>query len=86
MNFLEFINKNKNWLLAGSLMSLSSSFGQTFFISIFAGQIIYSFNLTNGEWGLYYTIGTSASAICMIYAGTFADKYKEKTLVVAMLI
>ena len=86
MNFLEFINKNKNWLLAGSLMSLSSSFGQTFFISIFAGQIIYSFNLTNGEWGLYYTIGTSASAICMIYAGTFADKYKAKTLVIAMLI
>ena len=67
-------------------MSLSSSFGQTFFISIFAGQIIASFNISNGDWGIFYTIGTTASAACMIYAGTLADKFKAKDLVIVMLI
>ena len=86
MNFLNFIKKNRTWLIAGSLMSLSSSFGQTFFISIFAGHIIASFNISIGEWGVFYTIGTAASAICMIYAGTLADKFKAKDLVIVMLI
>ncbi len=86
MNLLSFINENKTWLTAGSLMSLSSSFGQTFFISIFAGHIIASFNLTNGDWGLFYTIGTGASAVCMIYTGSLADKFKARDLVVTMLI
>ena len=86
MNFLNFINENKTWLTAGSLMSLSSSFGQTFFISIFAGHIIASFNITNGDWGVFYTIGTATSAVCMIYAGTLADKFKARDLVIAMLI
>lgn len=86
MHFFYFVLKNKTWLAAGGLMSLSSSFGQTFFISIFAGQIIASFNISNGDWGIFYTIGTTASAICMIYAGTLADKFKAKDLVIVMLI
>ena len=36
---LRFYRENARWLLAGLVLALGSSFGQTFFISLFAGQI-----------------------------------------------
>ena len=42
LNFLSFLIANKLWLSAGFLLAFSSSFGQTFFISIFAAEIMYS--------------------------------------------
>ncbi len=34
-----FYRDNARWLMAGLMLTLCSSFGQTFFISLFAGQI-----------------------------------------------
>ncbi len=34
-----FYRDNGRWLLAGLLLAIFSSFGQTYFISLFAGQI-----------------------------------------------
>ena len=67
MNFVSFIKANKLWLSAGFLLALSSSFGQTFFISIFAAEIMSSFDLSNSEWGTIYASGTLLSAVAMIY-------------------
>jgi hypothetical protein len=39
-NFVTFFRVNARWLGAGFLLSFTSSFGQTFFISIFSGQIL----------------------------------------------
>ena len=39
VNFIDFIRKNVSWILAGGLLSFMSSYGQTFFISIFGGKI-----------------------------------------------
>ena len=93
MNFLSFLIANKLWLSAGFLLALSSSFGQTFFISIFAVEIMHSFNLSNSEWGTIYASGTLLSAAAMIYFGGLVDYYKTRyisvlvlgTLTVAML-
>jgi len=85
MRFLSFIANNKRWLLAGGLISFSSSYGQTFFISVFAGQIMDEFHLTNGEWGAIYTLGTTASAVAMLYGGALSDRFRARTLSVIML-
>jgi len=55
-----FLFKNAPWLAAGALLTLLSSFGQTFFISIFAAEIQYSFDLRHGSWGGLYALGTTA--------------------------
>lgn len=47
-----FLINNSRWLAAGALLTLMSGFGQTFFISIFAGEIRSTFNLSHGDWGL----------------------------------
>ena len=80
LNFISFLITNKLWLLAGFLLALSSSFGQTFFISIFAVEIMSSFNLSNSDWGTIYASGTLMSAAVMIYTGGLVDDYKTRNI------
>ncbi|MEX0310089.1 MAG: MFS transporter, partial [Tateyamaria sp.] len=51
---LHFLASNRRWLGAGALLTLLSSFGQTFFISIFAAEIQAEFQLGHGAWGAIY--------------------------------
>ena len=57
-----------------------SSFGQTYFISIFAGEIRTTFNLSHGDWGAIYGFGTFASAIAMVWAGSLTDIMRVRRL------
>jgi len=79
-SYLTFIRDNAPFLLTGALLSFLSSFGQTFFISIFGGEIRADYGLTNGEWGLIYMVGTGASAALMVFAGGLADRFRVRTL------
>ncbi len=85
MTLLDFITKNKAWLGAGALLTLSSSYGQTFFISLFADQIMTDFRLTHGQWGGIYAISTTLSAIIMVWAGALTDRYKARNLGIVCL-
>ena len=69
-----FYLENARWLGAGMALTLASSFGQTFFISLFAGHIMAGFALSHGEWSTIYLIGTLASAAVLIQAGRLADR------------
>lgn len=80
MRTLRFIQQNATWLAAGFLLTFSSSFGQTFFISIFAGEFQSEFGLSHGDWGLLYMIGTLASAPVMIWAGALTDVFRVRVL------
>ena len=62
-----------------------SSFGQTFFISIFAGEIRTVHGLSNGQWGGIYTIGTGASAVAMVWAGALTDRFRARVLAPVVL-
>lgn len=77
---IEFLKSNAEWLSAGALLAFVSSFGQTFFISVFAGEIRQSFDLSHGELGGLYSLGTTASAIFMVWAGGLADVYRVRIL------
>jgi len=69
MDTLAFLRLNGRWLSAGALLALMSSFGQTFFISVFAGEIREEFALSHSAWGGIYTLGTAVSAVLMVWAG-----------------
>ena len=85
MTTLRFIRENLPWLGAGVLLTFLSSFGQTFFISIFAGEIRESFGLSHGQWGGIYTLGTATSAIVMVWAGGLTDRFRVRVLGAAIL-
>ncbi|MDE0591014.1 MFS transporter [Halocynthiibacter sp. C4] len=80
MTFLNFLAANARWLAAGFLLALTSSFGQTYFISIFAGSIRSDFDLSHGAWGGIYLLGTSASAVVMVWAGGLVDHLRIRVL------
>ena len=68
------------------MLMLSSSFGQTFFISIFAGEIRGEFGLSHGAWGGIYTIGTLASAVVMVWGGALTDRFRVRHLSTVILV
>ncbi|MFT5038190.1 MAG: MFS family permease [Flavobacteriaceae bacterium] len=81
-----FLFKNAPWLASGALLTLMSSFGQTFFISIFAAEIQTEFALSHGAWGGIYALGTTTSAVVMVWAGGMTDKFRVRTLGPAVLL
>ena len=44
----DFLRPNARWLGTGLLLALVSSFGQTYFISIFADRIMEDYGLSDG--------------------------------------
>lgn len=80
MRAFTFLRENAPWLSAGMLLTFLSSFGQTFFISIFAGEIRADYGLSHGEWGGIYTLGTGASAVLMVWAGGLTDRFRVRAL------
>ncbi|MXU64726.1 MFS transporter [Oceanomicrobium pacificus] len=86
MSYFAFLRANLRWLAAGFMLMFASSFGQTFFISIFAGEIRATFGLSHGAWGGIYTIGTLASAGLMFLSGGLADRIPPKRLTLMVLI
>ena len=80
MTILSFLRDNARWLTVGVLLTFLSSFGQTYFISIFAGEIRETFALSHGQWGGIYSLGTTVSAIAMVWAGGLTDRFRVRVL------
>ncbi len=83
---IAFLRQNAPWLMAGMLLTFSSSFGQTFFISLYSGQIRAEFSLSNGDFGGLYLLGTLASAALMMFAGKLVDIYTPRQVGVVALL
>jgi MFS family permease len=86
MGYLRFLIDNRLFLLAGFLLTFSSSYGQTYFISLFAGEIKAGFGLSDGQWGGIYTIGTTLSAVTMVWAGALTDRFRVRHLSFAVML
>ena len=63
-------------VVAAMAMTMSSAFGQTYFIAIFAPQLKDELGLTDGGFGIFYAIATIASAATLMWGGKIADSYR----------
>ena len=61
-------------LSLGLFLIFSSSVGQTFFISLFSGEIRNAFNLSHGMFGILYSVATLTSAILFFWLGKLTDQ------------
>ncbi len=73
MSYFRFLVENFRWLFGGFLLTLFSSFGQTFFISLSGGAIRQEYGLSNGDWGLIYMVATLGSALTLPFVGRMVD-------------
>jgi len=78
--FPRFLVQNAPFLGTGAFLTFLSCFGQTFLISVFAGEIRHEFGLSHGQWGGIFTLGTALSAIAMVWAGALADRFRVRVL------
>lgn len=62
-------------LSLGVLLVFSSNIGQTFFISLFSGEIRNEFNLSHGMFGLFYSVATLTSAVAFFWLGKLTDQF-----------
>jgi MFS family permease len=68
-----FLRDNSRWVAGGFLLTFFSSFGQTFFISLSAGDIRREFALSHGGFGTLYMLATLASALTLPRLGRIVD-------------
>lgn len=88
MQFMVFLRDNVRWLAGGFLLFFFSSFGQTFLISLSAGDIRREYGLSHGAFGSLYMAATLASALTLARLGHLVDRHRPQQvalLVVPML-
>ncbi len=73
MSYWNFLSTYRALLAFGLVTALSSSFGQTFFISLFLPFFLTDFGITKGDFGFLYAGCTLASAFCLPYLGARID-------------
>lgn len=69
-----FVIGNKRLLNFGFLYNLFSSFGQTFFVSLFVPIWVASFDITNAAFGSIYATVTIVAAFLLSLTGKYIDK------------
>ncbi len=70
---LGFLRDNFRWISGGFLLTVFSSFGQTFFIGLSGEELRAKFELTDGEFGGLYMIATIGSALTLPFLGRVLD-------------
>ncbi len=68
-----FLAHNARWLGGGFLLTMFSSFGQTFFIGLSGNGIRETFHLSGGGFGGVYMLATLASAMTLPWLGRTLD-------------
>jgi len=69
----DFLRENARWLVGGFLLSLFSSFGQSFFIGLSGAALRATFHLSGGAFGGIYMLATMASAVTLPWLGRTLD-------------
>lgn len=72
-NYFSFLIREARWLAFGFLLTLISSLGQTFFISLFGAEIRGDLGLSHAEFGNFYAIGTITGGLVIFWAGRQID-------------
>ncbi len=72
--YLGFLRENGRAVAFGALLTLLSSFGQTFFVALSAPGIRAEFGFTEGGLGLVYAGATLAAGLLLGWAGRLIDR------------
>ncbi len=85
MPYFQFIRANIRWLAGGFLLAFYSSFGQTFFIAIWSGDIRSEFGLSHGDFGFLYMSATLLSAMTLPFIGRSLDLFPIPNIAVVVI-
>lgn len=84
--YLAFLRRHPGKLALGVALTFFGSFGQTYFIALFGGEIRAQFGLTPGGFGAVYSAATLTSAALMIQAGAMIDRVALRPYIKAIVL
>ncbi len=85
-DYLSFLRANPRFLAFGFALCFFSSFGQTFFLSLFSAELRGRFDLSHGDFGRLYSLATLASGLTMLWLGRQIDRYDLQRFTLAVAI
>ncbi|GAB2504831.1 MFS transporter [Nocardiopsis aegyptia] len=80
-SYPRFLVTERRWLASGFLLFGCSSFGQTFFVSLFSADIRAEHGLSHGAFGSLFMVATLASALVLTQVGRVVDLLPARTVV-----
>lgn len=84
--YLSFLVADRRWLLGCFALFLFSSFGQTFFVSLFSSDIRRALDLTHGQFSSLFMFATLAGALAMTRLGRLVDRHRAGRVVPALTL
>lgn len=81
-----FMFQHGSHLIFGAILMAMSSFGQTYFISLYGQGFRQTFGLSDGGLGGLYAIGTVMSAVTLTWAGRLIDYTTTRTFTLAVTL
>lgn len=87
--YKSFLKKHFKEVLFGWLLTFYSSFGQTFFISLFVPFLLLELHISKGWFGTCYAVATVIASMVLLKFGSYVDHRPIKALsykVVLLLI
>ena len=86
MRYLRFVKSNLRFLGFGYLIAFISTFGQTFYIAMYSGQLRETFDLSHGDFGNIYAAGTLSSGLLLIWVGKVIDRVDLRLYAVLLCV
>ena len=74
LEYVHFVRNNIRFLGFGYFTAFISTFGQTFYIAMYSGELRETFNLSHGKFANVYAIGTLSSGLLLIWLGKLIDR------------
>jgi len=83
---LSFLVQEWRILVFGISFQFFSSFGRTFYIAIFGGEIRSTFDLTPGEFSYIYSAATLAGVLFIPWLGKYIDEVDLRPYAISMVV
>ncbi len=86
MSYLNLFRAHPSFLGYGFLLAFASSFGQTYYIAAFGGEIRATFELSHGGFGSVYLAATLTSGILMMWVPRLIDHVDLRAYSVTIVV
>ncbi len=85
MNYLLFLRENWRFVGFGVFLTFLSSFGQTFYVALYGGDIRAEYGLSHGGFGTVFSGASIASAVALVWIGKLIDRVELRIYTAACL-
>ena len=86
MGYIPFIRSNLRFLCFGFFLVFVGNYGQTFFISVFGGELRQAFSLDHTQYSFYYSLATLISGFSLMLIGGRLDTSSLRQFTIWVLV